>query len=317
MLKIVAEFIVANLFFISPATYLFGVVSYFIYDVIKILILLTIIIFVVSVLRTFLPKEKIRAILARRHPLWAHLLAGLFGIITPFCSCSAVPLFLGFVEAGVPLGATFTFLVSSPMVNEIALALLFSMFGWKIAGIYLLSGLFIAMVSGAIIGRFKPESFIYNLSGDVKSCAGAEGKNATWQDRLIYGRDYTLRILRKVWPYIILGVGAGAFIHGYVPAGLLAQYAGADKWYAVPLAVLIGIPLYSNAAGVIPLVSALTEKGVAIGTALALMMAITALSLPEFMILKRIMKTKLIVIFAAVVGVGIMFVGYLFNWIIK
>ncbi|MFA7654041.1 MAG: permease [Candidatus Magasanikbacteria bacterium] len=316
MLKIIAQFITANLFFIAPDTRLFEVVSYFIYDTIKILILLAIIIFIVSVLRTFLPKEKIRAILARRHPFWAHLLAGLFGIITPFCSCSAVPLFLGFVEAGVPLGATFTFLVASPMINEVALALLFSMFGWKIAGIYLVSGLFIAMISGAVIGRFKPESFIQNISDGGKNCACAEGKTPTWPERFIYGRDYTLKILKKVWPYIILGVGAGAFIHGFVPTGFLAQYAGADKWYAVPLAVLIGIPLYSNAAGVIPLVSALTEKGVAIGTALALMMSVTALSFPEFVILKKVMKTKLIIIFAGVVGAGIMLIGYLFNFLL-
>lgn len=316
MLKHFAEFITANLLFIALETRLFEVVSYFIYDVIKILILLSVIIFIVSFLRTFLPKDKIRAILAKRHPFWGHLLAGLFGIITPFCSCSAVPLFLGFLEAGVPLGVTFTFLVSSPMINEIALAMLFSLFGLKIAGIYILSGLFIAMLAGWVIGKIKSENLLVEL-GEQKICScKKELIELKWQDRFYYGYNYTKMILKKVWLYILIGVGLGAWIHGYVPADWLAQYAGADKWYAVPLAVLIGIPLYSNAAGVIPLVSALTEKGVAMGTALALMMAITALSLPEFMILKRVMKAKLIAVFAAVVGIGIIFVGYLFNWII-
>lgn len=316
MLKTFSEFISSNLLFITPATRLHGVVSYFIYDIIKILFLLAVIIFIVSLLRTFLPKEKIKAILVKRHPLVSHLLAGLFGIITPFCSCSAVPLFMGFVEAGVPLGVTFTFLVSSPMINEVALALLFGLFGWKIAGLYILSGLLIAIISGMVIGRFRAEDFIVKLSTE-KECACGGTEKITWPERFQYTKNYTLRIVKKVWLYIIIGVAIGAFIHGYVPTGWLAQYAGADKWYAVPLAVLIGIPLYSNAAGVIPLISALTEKGVAMGTSLALMMAVTALSLPEFTILKRIMKTKLIIIFAGVVGLAIIFIGYLFNWLLR
>lgn len=316
MLKTFSEFISTNLLFITPGTRLHEVVSYFIYDVIKILFLLAVVIFVVSLLRTFLSKEKIKAILSKRHPFTAHLLAGLFGIITPFCSCSAVPLFMGFVEAGVPLGVTFTFLVSSPMINEVALVLLFALFGWKIAGLYVISGLSIAIVFGMIIGRFRAEDFILKLF-DGSGCGCGEKEKITWRDRFIYAKNYTLRIVKKVWLYIMIGVGIGAIIHGYVPTDWLAQYAGADKWYAVPLAVLIGIPLYSNAAGVIPLISALTEKGVAMGTALALMMAVTALSLPEFTILKRIMKTKLIIIFAGVVGIGIIFIGYLFNWLLK
>jgi len=316
MLKIFAELITRNLLFITPDTRLFEVVSYFIYDVIKILLLLSVIIFIVSVLRTFLPKEKIRAILAKRHPFWGHLLAGLFGIITPFCSCSAVPLFLGFIETGVPLGVTFTFLIASPMINEVALALLFGLFGIKVAGIYVVSGLIIAMLAGWVIGKFKAEGLLVDLGEQTGCGCKKDTVELKWGDRLRYGLKYTKKIVKKVWPYILIGVGLGAWIHGYIPADWLAQYAGADKWYAVPLATLIGIPLYSNAAGVIPLISALTEKGVAMGTALSLMMAVTALSLPEFMILKRVMKTKLILVFALVVGLGIIFTGYLFNWLI-
>jgi uncharacterized membrane protein YraQ (UPF0718 family) len=223
---------------------------------------------------------------------------------------------LGFVQAGVPLGTTFSFLVASPMINEVALVLLLGMFGWQIALIYVVSGLVIAILSGIIIGRMKVEdlveSFVYQNSINAKT----DLPSMTWSDRFAYARDYTWDIIKKVWIYVVIGIGAGAWIHGYVPADFLAQYAGSGKWYAVPLAVLIGIPLYSNAAGIIPLVGALTEKGVSMGTTLAFMMAVTALSLPEFMILKRVMKPKLIFIFAGIVGVGIIFTGYLFNWIL-
>ena len=239
------------------------------------------------------------------------------GIITPFCSCSAIPLFLGFIQAGVPLGTTFSFLVASPMINEVALVLLLGMFGWKIALMYVISGLIISILSGIIIGKMKVESlvepFVYQntINGNI------ELPTMNRKERIIYAKNYTLDILKKVWLYILIGIGIGAWIHGYVPADFLAQYAGSDKWYAVPLAVLIGIPLYSNAAGVIPLVSALTEKGVAMGTTLAFMMSVTALSLPEFMILKRVMKMRLILIFAGIVGLGIIFTGYLFNLVLK
>jgi uncharacterized membrane protein YraQ (UPF0718 family) len=260
----------------------------------------------------------VRLFLAKKNKLTGHILASLLGIITPFCSCSAVPLFLGFVEAGVPLGVTFSFLVASPMINEVALVLLIGLFGWKIALIYVISGLLIAIVSGLIIGRLKVEhliaDFVWQHNQTNKTAPLVQ---KIFSERISYAWSYALDIVRKVWLYIIIGVGIGAWIHGYMPADFLAQYAGADKWYAVPLATLIGIPLYSNAAGVIPLVSALTEKGVAMGTTLAFMMAVTALSLPEFMILKRVMKTKLIIIFASIVGAGIIFTGYLFNAILK
>lgn len=289
------------------------VVSYFIYDVIKIFILLAVIIFAVSVLRSYLPRERVKNILSRQHKFVGNILAALLGVITPFCSCSAVPLFLGFIEAGVPLSVTFSFLISSPMVNEVALILLLGVFGWKIALLYIASGLIIAVVSGLVIGRMDVEHLLADF-GDKSSGQNKIGnQEMKFNKRLMYAKNYTKRIIKRIWPYILIGVGLGAWIHGYVPNDWLAQYAGADKWYAVPLAVLIGIPLYSNAAGVIPLVGALTEKGVAIGTVLAFMMAVTALSLPEFMILKKIMKTKLILIFATVVGLGIIFTGYLFN----
>lgn len=287
---------------------------FFIYDSIKIMIFLIVITFLVSLLRSFFPPEKTKKILTHKNKYVAHVLAGLLGIITPFCSCSAIPLFLGFIEAGVPLGVTFTFLISSPMINEVALILLLGLFGVKVALIYVLSGLLIAIISGIIIGRLKPEKLIERLFINRDSHTGHAFHN--WKERLIYARDYTFAIVKRIWLFVLIGIGIGAWIHGYVPLDFLSQYAGADKWYSVPLVTLIGIPLYSNAAGMIPIVKALTEKGMAIGTALALMMAVTGLSFPEFMILKRVMKWRLILIMAAIVGAGIIFVGYLFNWLL-
>ncbi len=316
-IQLLADWLTYNVFSITPKTLLAEAVNFFIYDTVKILILLSVIIFFVSIIRSYLPPEKIRDILARKNKYVGNVIASLLGIITPFCSCSAIPLFLGFIQAGVPLGTTFSFLVASPMINEVALVLLLGMFGWKIALMYVISGLIISILSGIIIGKMKVESlvepFVYQntINGNI------ELPTMNRKERIIYAKNYTLDILKKVWLYILIGIGIGAWIHGYVPADFLAQYAGSDKWYAVPLAVLIGIPLYSNAAGVIPLVSALTEKGVAMGTTLAFMMSVTALSLPEFMILKRVMKMRLILIFAGIVGLGIIFTGYLFNLVLK
>jgi uncharacterized membrane protein YraQ (UPF0718 family) len=302
---------------IAPEEHLAEVINFFIFDTIKIFLLLIVIIFTVSIIRSFLPPEKIRKILSQEKKYFGNVLAALLGIITPFCTCSAIPLFLGFLEAGVPLGTTFSFLVASPMINEVALVLLLGMFGWKIALLYIVSGLVIAILSGIVIGHLKVENLVEDFAHKNNANGQIKLPNMNWKERARYARKYTFNIINKVWPYIIIGVGLGAWIHGYVPTDFLAQYAGADKWYAVPLAVLIGIPLYSNAAGIIPLVSALTEKGVALGTTLAFMMAVTALSLPEFMILKKVMKIKLILIFAGVVGTGIIFTGYLFNWILE
>lgn len=316
-LESLAGWLTYSIFKITSDTLLASALTFFIADVLKIFILLLAIIFVVSYIRTYLPPERVRLFLAKKNKLTSHILASLLGIITPFCSCSAVPLFLGFVEAGVPLGVTFSFLVASPMINEVALVLLIGLFGWRIALLYIVSGLLIAIISGLVIGRLRVERLVADFvwkHNNINSAVLISEMNS--RERLIYAKDYTLNIIKKVWPYIIAGVALGAWIHGYVPTNFLTQYAGADKWYAVPIATLIGIPLYSNAAGVIPLVSALTEKGVAMGTTLAFMMAVTALSLPEFMILKKVMKTKLIIIFASVVGLGIIFTGYLFNLIL-
>ena len=292
-------------------------VNFFVYDTIKIFILLAVIIFAVSIIRSFLPPEKIKKVLSHNNRFTGHVLAAALGIFTPFCTCSAIPLFLGFVEAGVPLGVTFTFLVASPMINEVALIMLLGMFGWKVALLYIVSGMVIAVAAGMAIGAMKMERFLEKL--ELKGGANplTEGIELKWPDRIRYAKTYVVFIIKSVWLYVIIGIGAGAWIHGYVPVDFLARYAGGGTWYAVPLAVLIGIPLYSNAAGIIPLVSALTEKGMAMGTTLAFMMAVTGLSLPEFMILRKVMKTRLILVFAGVVGAGIMLTGYLFNFVIK
>ncbi|MDD5424053.1 MAG: permease [Candidatus Omnitrophica bacterium] len=292
-------------------------VNFFVYDTIKIFILLIVIIFIVSIIRSFLPPEKIRKILSRKDRYAGHILAALLGIVTPFCTCSAIPLFLGFIEAGVPLGVTFTFLVASPMINEVALIMLFGMFGWKVATLYIASGMLIAVVSGLVIGALKPERLLEAIEPKRSGSPLTENVEFKWGDRIKYAKTYVIFIIKKVWLFILIGVGAGAFIHGYVPMDFLAKYAGGDKWYAVPLAALIGIPLYSNAAGIIPLVSALTEKGVAMGTTLAFMMAVTGLSLPEFLILRKVMKARLILAFAGIVGLGIILTGYLFNIILR
>jgi hypothetical protein len=316
-IQLLSDWLTYSVFGIVQKTLLAGAVNFFIFDTIKIFVLLSIIIFVVSIIRSYLPPEKIRAILSHKNQYTGNVMASLLGIITPFCSCSAIPLFLGFVQAGVPLGVTFSFLVASPMINEVALVLLLGLFGWKIALIYIISGLFIAIISGIIIGKMKVENLVESFVYENSINGNIDLPGMSTKERIIYAKDYTLDILKKVWPYVLIGIGIGAWIHGYVPADFLAQYAGSGKWYAVPLAVLIGIPLYSNAAGIIPLVSALTEKGVAMGTTLAFMMSVTALSLPEFMILKKVMKTRLILIFTGVVGTGIMLTGFLFNTILK
>src|SRR5680860_1347802 len=269
-LQLFADWLTYTIFGIAPKTLLASTINFFIFDTIKIFILLAVIIFIVSIIRSYLPPEKIRSILSRKNKYVGNILASLLGIITPFCSCSAIPLFLGFIQAGVPLGTTFSFLVSSPMINEVAIVLLLGLFGWKIALIYIISGLIIAILSGIIIGNLKVENLVESFVYDNTINDNINLPSMSKKERVIYAIDYTKDILKKVWPYILVGIGLGAWIHGYLPADFLVQYAGSGKWYAVPLAVIIGIPLYSNAAGVIPLVSALTEKGVSMGTTLAL-----------------------------------------------
>lgn len=316
-LQLLADWLTYGALRIAPNSLLASAVDFFIFDTTKIFLLLAVIIFAVSVIRSFLPPEKTRAILSRKKTYIGNIIASLLGIITPFCSCSAIPLFLGFVEAGVPLGVTFSFLVASPMINEVALVMLLGVFGWKIALIYIASGLVISIIAGIIIGRLKLEVLVEDFVFKNTVANQYKDRKMNWGDRVEYARNYVYDILKKVWLYVIVGIGIGAWIHGYAPMDFLARYAGPDRWYAVPLAVLIGIPLYSNAAGVIPLVSALTEKGVAMGTTLAFMMSVTALSLPEFMILKKVMKPRLILTFAGIIAAGIIFTGYLFNFILR
>jgi hypothetical protein len=315
-LEKLADWLTYQVFGITQNSLLGSSINFFLFDTLKIFILLAVIIFIVSIIRTYLPPEKIRNILSHKNKYVGNVLASLLGIVTPFCTCSAIPLFLGFIEAGVPLGVTFSFLVASPMINEVALVMLLGLFGIKIALIYIISGLIIAILAGIIIGKLNVENLLEKFVLENKSHK-LQKQMTTTKERLNYAKNYTISIIKKVWLYVVVGIGIGAWIHGYIPVDFITKYVGSGHWYSVPLATIIGIPLYSNVAGAIPLVQVLTEKGVQIGTALAYMMAVTGLSLPEFLILKRVMKTKLIIIFAGIVGLGIIFTGYLFNWIIK
>jgi len=315
MIKQFADYFTFSLFGLLPGSRGGEALNFFIYDTIKIFLLLCTIIFVVAVIRSSFPPERTKRILSHKREYVGNVIAALLGIVTPFCSCSAVPLFIGFVESGVPLGVTFSFLVSSPMVNEVALIMLWGMFGWKIALIYIGTGLLVAIVSGIIIGRLKMEKHVQDYVWEMQ-VGQQEIVEQTFRDKLVYARDYTRDLLKKVFPYVVIGVGLGAFIHGYVPQDFLARWAGPDNPFAVPIAVALGVPLYSNAAGVIPIVHALTSKGMAIGTVLAFMMAVTALSLPEAIILSNVLKRRLLVTFFGIVATAIVFVGYLFNMIL-
>ena len=291
-------------------------INFFIYDSIKIWFLLITIIFAVSYLRTHFNTQKVRVYLQGKSEFTGNVLASLFGIITPFCSCSAIPLFLGFIQARIPLGVTFSFLISSPMNNEIAIALLFGLFGWKITAIYIGFGLLVAIFGGYFIGKMNMQRYILipvtPMQGELEDVQ----IKLTSKQRVKESWDYTADIFSKIWFYVLIGVGIGALIHGYVPADLIVQYAGANNPFAPLVAVLAGIPIYSNAAGVMPLIEVLTSKGMLLGTALSFMMAITALSLPEAMILKRILDIKLIALFFTIVGFAIVCIGYLFNLIL-
>ena len=287
--------------------------EFFIYDTVKVLLLLTIVVFGVGIVRSFFSPERTRALLRGRREATGNVMAASLGIVTPFCSCSAVPLFIGFVEAGIPLGVTLSFLIAAPMVNEIALVLLYGLFGWKVAALYLVTGLLIAMVAGWVIGRLKMERYIQDWVLGVRMGEVAVDERLDWEGRVGYAWQAVKEIVGKVWLYVVIGIAVGAVIHGYVPEDFMAGVMGEGAWWSVPLAVLVGIPMYSNAAGIIPIVEALLEKGAALGTVLAFMMAVIALSLPETIILKRVLKWPLIAVFLGVVGAGIVFVGYLFN----
>jgi uncharacterized protein len=311
-----ADLVVYRWLGLVKGTHLADALNFFIYDVIKIFLLLTTIIFVVSVVRSFFPPEKTRKFLSRKQSWIGNILAALLGIVTPFCTCSAIPLFIGFLESGVPLGVTLSFLIPSPTVNEVALVMLLGLFGWKIALLYVGSGVVIAILAGIFLGRLKLERYVEEYVYQTK-LGTADVQAPTFRQRVVDAWEYTKQILKKVFPWVLGGVGIGALIHGYVPVDWLARVAGRGNPFAVPIAVLVGVPLYSNAAGTIPIVQALTAKGVPIGTALALMMAVTALSLPEAIILRKVMKPRLLGVYFGVVAVAIMLVGYLFNAIIR
>jgi uncharacterized protein len=289
-------------------------VEFFIFESPKVLMLLVLVVFGVGIVRTFFTPERTRRILAGKRESVGSVLAALLGIVTPFCSCSAVPLFIGFVTAGVPLGVTFSFLVSAPMVNEVAVVLLFGLFGWKVAGLYMAAGVVIAIASGWTIGRLRLERYVEGWVFATKSGGvNLPEEHLDWADRLEAGWQAMKDIVGRVWPYVLLGIAVGAGIHGYVPGNFMASIMGKSAWWSVPVAVLIGIPMYSNAAGIIPVVQALLDKGAALGTVLAFMMAVIGLSLPETIILRRVLKPTLIAVFVGVVGTGILLVGCLFN----
>jgi uncharacterized membrane protein YraQ (UPF0718 family) len=290
-------------------------IAFFVFEAPKVLMLLLVVVFGVGIVRSFFTPERTRRMLAGRRQTAGNVLASLLGVVTPFCSCSAVPLFIGFVTTGVPLGVTFSFLIAAPMINEVALVLLFGLFGWKVAALYLGTGLVIAMVAGWVIGKLRLERWVEGwvyATAPASSAAGTEGK-MSWTERVSSGRDAVKDIVSRVWPYVLAGIAVGAGIHGYVPEQLMASIMGKGAWWSVPLAVLIGIPMYSNAAGIIPVVQALLEKGAALGTVLAFMMSVIGLSLPEVVILRKVLKLPLIATFVGVVGAGILLVGYLFN----
>ncbi|MGA2402013.1 MAG: permease [Syntrophobacteraceae bacterium] len=293
-------------------------IEFFFYDTPKVLMLLVLVVFGVGIIRSFFTPERTRKILAGKRESAGNVLAAMLGIVTPFCSCSAVPLFIGFLTASVPLGVTFSFLISAPMVNEIALVLLYGLFGWKIAAIYMSTGLIIAMLAGWTIGLLKMErhleDWVYKIQVGESGVYDEERKSIA--DRIHFGLEAVRDIVGKVWIYVILGIAVGAGIHGYVPEGYLASIMGKGAWWSVPVAVLIGIPIYSNAAGIIPVVSALMEKGAAMGTVLAFMMSVVAISFPETVILRKVLKPRLILVFTGVVAAGIIIVGYLFNALI-
>ena len=300
---------------LERGTHLEEAARFFAYDTPKVLLLLTLVVFAMGVVRSYFSPERTRALLAGKAEGVGNIAAAGLGIFTPFCSCSAVPLFVGFVSAGVPLGVTFSFLIAAPMINEVALGLLFALLGWKIALTYLGFGLGVAIVAGWVIGRLHLEGWLEEWVRGVRAGEAGVTEKLTFVDRLKAGLDAVREIVGKVWPWMIAGIAIGAFIHGYMPSELLAATMGGDAWWSVPVAVLIGIPMYSNAAGIIPVVEALLGKGAALGTVLAFMMSVIALSLPEMIILRKVLSAKLIAVFVRVVGIGILTVGLLFNFL--
>lgn len=315
-LQPLADWLTYTLMGLSRESQIGQAINFFVYDVPKILLLLSGMIFAISVLQTFLNPNKVRTAVEKRGEGVGNVLAAMFGALTPFCSCSSVPLFIGFVQAGIPLGITFSFLITSPIMNEVAFVMLLGLFGWQVALLYLVSGILIGVVAGWLLGRMKLERYVegmvYEAAARKKPTTMLE-EQLTWTDRFERAAENTRDIVRKVWLFVVIGIGIGAFIHGFVPEDALTEIMGADAWWSVPVAVLVGIPMYSNAVGIIPIISAMLSKGAALGTALAFMMSVVALSLPEIIILRRVLKPRLIAIFVAVVASGIIVTGYLFN----
>jgi len=315
-LQPMSNWVIDSVLGLEKGKHLTEALRFFIFEVPKVLMLLALIIFFVGIVRSYFSPERTRKILEGKSTFTVNILASLLGIVTPFCSCSAIPLFLGFVETGVPLGVTFSFLIAAPMINEVAVILLFGMFGWKVALIYVLTGLTIAITAGYIIGKLKLEHRVQDWVYQTKMGNSAEGEEKLkLSGRIRFGYDAVKEIVGKVWIYVIIGIAVGAGAHGYVPQDFMAALMGKSSWYSVPLSILIGIPLYSNAAGIIPIVSVLIEKGASLGTSLAFMMAVIGLSLPEMIILKKVLKLPLIFAFVGIVATGILIVGYLFNFI--
>ncbi len=312
----IANWITVSIFKLDTTTKLGSAIEFFIFEAPKVLLLLAIIVFIIGIIRTFFTPEKTRKILAGKRAFTGNILASLLGVTTPFCTCSAIPLFIGFITSGVPLGVTFSFLISAPMINEVALILLLGMFGWKVALLYLTTGLFIAIVSGLVIGKLKLERYVEEWVYNNTDTATNNTINITsWQKRIEIGFNNVKEIVGKVWSYLLIGIAIGSFFHGYIPENYLAGIMGKNAFWSVPLAVLIGVPLYSNAAGIIPIVQSLLEKGAALGTVLAFMMSVIGLSLPEMIILRKVLKPKLIATFVFVVATGILVIGYIFNLI--
>ncbi len=315
-LQLFSDFIIDDLFRMTTGEHLTETLRFFIFEVPKVMLLLVLIIFCVGILRSYFTTEKTRKALEGKSLFTGNVLASFLGIVTPFCSCSAIPLFLGFVEAGIPIGVTFSFLIAAPMINEVALVLLVGLFGWKVAVIYVATGLSIAILAGWLIGKFKMEKYVADWVFAIKSNRKTEEEEKiTFYQRIQKGYESVKDIVGKIWIYIVIGIAVGAGAHGYVPEDFLGSLLGKENWYGVPLAILIGIPMYSNAAGIIPIVSVLIEKGVSLGTALAFMMSVIALSLPEIIILKKVLKWQLIAVFIGIVATGIIIVGFIFNYV--
>jgi uncharacterized membrane protein YraQ (UPF0718 family) len=290
--------------------------AFFFYDVPKILLLLAGMVFLISIVRTFFSPERTRALLGGKREGIGNVIAACLGIVTPFCSCSAVPLFIGFVEAGIPLGVTFSFLIAAPTINEVAVIMLFGLFGWQVAALYIVSGLVIAVFAGFVIGRLKLERYVEDFVWKIHSENAARTESLTWNERIERAWQSVQEIVGKVWLYVVIGIAIGAGIHGYVPESALVDIMGKDAWWSVPAAVLLGVPLYSNAAGMVPIVGVLVEKGASLGTALAFMMSVIGLSLPEAVILRRVLKLPLLITYFGVVAVAIILIGAFFNGVL-